>query len=107
MTDGLRKLGVDAEGTPVYYDADRHSRVNGHVESESVAREEGVSLEQSTSVGQLVREIEDDVGWDELSDYAREHAPDAGLDTEADVGRADAANEDAPDGIPDSDGDGN
>jgi hypothetical protein len=92
--DGLWKLGVDAEGTPVYYDADRHSRVDGHAESESVAREDGVSLEQSTSVGQLIREIEDDVGWDELSDYARDRAPEEGLDTEADIGRKGSPDED-------------
>jgi hypothetical protein len=92
--DGLWKLGVDAGGTPVYYDADRHSRVDGNAGSERVAREDGVSLAQSASVGQLIRETEDEVGWDELSDYAREHAPDEGLDTEADIGRKESPEED-------------
>jgi hypothetical protein len=72
----LEHLGTTVDGDDVFYDADRHSRVHGHADAESVTRDEEVSLDQDTSVGQVVREMNDERGWSELSDYAKEHAPD-------------------------------
>jgi hypothetical protein len=72
----LEHLGTTVDGDDVFYDADRHSRVHGHADAEGVTRDDEVSLEDDTSVGQTIRELGDETGWSELSDYAKEHAPD-------------------------------
>jgi len=72
LEDGSQILGVDAAGSIVYWDPVREVTLGGDVLPDGdlseieLRRELGVN----ETVADVVEEIEETVGWDELSEYA-------------------------------------
>lgn len=73
-----RLLGVNTEGRPIYYDEEAHARRDASDEDDEGASDDWHderSMDDSSSVGDLLDDVERNVGWDELTDYARDHLP--------------------------------
>lgn len=90
--DGAHLLGATSRGAPIYYDPVEHRQLEGPAEGAEAGGDAWISersLDDDTSVPDLVDEIADAVGWDALTDYAEEHLPgpddggDSGGDGEA------------------------
>lgn len=72
LEDGSKVLGVDEEGSVQYWDPVREVTLGGRVSPDGDLSELEVRRElgMNESLDDVVREIEDAVGWDSLSSYA-------------------------------------
>jgi hypothetical protein len=79
-----RLLGVNTEGQPVYYDEEAHARRDAATDADADADaadwDDDRPLDDDVTVGDLLDDVEESVGWDELTDYARDHLP--GMDAD-------------------------
>jgi hypothetical protein len=74
--DDAKLLGVDTEGTPIYYDPVAHVKLSGDRNYEDHVPEwaHRENLSPDVSVSDLVAEIEEKIGWKEKSEYGEEHS---------------------------------
>ena len=75
-----RLLGVNTEGQPVYYDEEAHARRDAPADADAEDWRDDRPLDEDATVGDLLDDVEESVGWDELTDYARDHLP--GMDAD-------------------------
>lgn len=74
--DGGTLLGVDARGTPVYYDEDGRSMFEGTATDDGVVgRENERPVADGSTVEELVDDTRNRIGWSWLSDFAKYHLP--------------------------------
>lgn len=73
-------LGVSARGTPIYHDVETNRRLEGYSGTEDPTDEwrDEVTHDEGVTVGDVIDDVEETSGWDELTDYARDHLPGAG-----------------------------
>lgn len=73
--DGGLLVGVAGTGAPFYYDPERHEILEGDADETVTHWVERHELADS-SVGDFLRDIEDSIGWDLLTEHADEHVED-------------------------------
>jgi hypothetical protein len=76
-------LGQRDDGTPAYYDKNNHVTFEGDVDHENrrVTPTNERSLDAEEKLGEVIEEFGDAVGWESLSDFAREHLEDESDDS--------------------------
>jgi hypothetical protein len=74
LQDGSKILGIEGEGSVVYWDPVREVTLSGEVAPEDDLSELQIrdELGLDESLGDRIEEIESNVGWQELSEYARD-----------------------------------
>lgn len=80
QSDGLNYLGVTSRGYDMYYDDENHVHATAEPDAEGPLRlGDRTPLGDDTSLGEFIDDIEDQIGWEELSPFAESHR-----DTEGD-----------------------
>ncbi|SFR33537.1 hypothetical protein [Halogeometricum limi] len=92
VTGNATLLGVSTRGTPIYLDDEGNRRLEGYHESEDRPDEwrSEVAHDEDDSVADVIDDVEETVGWDRLTDFAREHLPGVDDPDETDETDADA-----------------
>lgn len=74
LQDGSKILGIEGEGSVVYWDPVREVTLGGELDPQEDLSELRVrdELGLNESLGDRIEEVEASVGWQELSQYARE-----------------------------------
>jgi hypothetical protein len=74
LQDGSKILGIEGGGSVVYWDPAREVTLGGELDPQEDLSELRVrdELGLNESLGDRIEEIESNVGWQELSEYARE-----------------------------------
>ena len=88
---GAEYVGAIAGGAPVYYDRDSREWLEGeHAPEEDPRWSSRQTLPEDREVGDHIRDVHEESGWEHLADWAREHVPGFGDgDDEADSDHAD------------------
>ncbi|WP_232686273.1 hypothetical protein [Halobacterium zhouii] len=83
LDDGSQILGVNDEGSVVYWDPIREMTISGDVRPDGDLSElrEKYQLGTDQSLGDLIDRIEEEVGWSSLSEYANSVLHDGDEDT--------------------------
>jgi hypothetical protein len=77
--DDVEYVGSTAEGTPMFFDTTSRSVFEGeYVDEETVVGrpETERELEDRASIAEAVETLGDELGWESLSEFGREHARD-------------------------------
>ena len=80
-------LGVSLRGTPIYHDAEENRRLEGYRETTDGTEDwqNEVAHDEDATVGDVIDEVEETIGWDKLTDFAEEHVPSVGDDGDDDT----------------------
>lgn len=93
QSNELNFLGVTTRGYEMYYDDEDH--VHGTAEPDAqgpIRLQDRTPLGDNTSLGEFISDIEDQIGWEELSPFAESHRAtqgDEATDDDADEESAD------------------
>ena len=69
-------VGATAGGVPVYYHRDERTWLEGtHGPDEDPQWSSRETLPEDREVGDRIRDVHEESGWERLSDWAREHVP--------------------------------
>ncbi|MFU8869509.1 hypothetical protein [Natronococcus sp.] len=77
--DDVEYVGSTAEGTPMFFDTASRSVFEGEYDGEETVVDRHGSereLEDRASVGEAIETLGDELGWESLSEFGREHTRD-------------------------------
>lgn len=77
--DDVEYVGSTAEGTPMFFDTASRSVFEGQYDDEKTVVDRPGSereLEDRTSLGEAIETLGDELEWESLSAFAREHVQD-------------------------------
>ncbi|AGB37705.1 hypothetical protein [Natronococcus occultus] len=77
--DDVEYVGATSEGTPMFFNTASRSIFEGEYDGkETVVDRPGTEreLEDRASVGEMIENLGDELGWESLSEFGREHADD-------------------------------
>ncbi|WP_293030885.1 hypothetical protein [Natronococcus sp.] len=81
--DDVEYVGSTAEGTPMFFDTASRSVFEGEYDDEETVVDRPGSereLEERASLGETIETLGDELGWESLSEFAREKVQDDGSD---------------------------
>ncbi len=81
--DDVEYVGSTAEGTPMFFDTASRSVFEGEYNDEETVVDRPGSereLEERASLGETIETLGDELGWESLSEFAREKVQDDGSD---------------------------
>jgi hypothetical protein len=70
-------VGVEARGSPIYYDEEANSAFEARVDEGGTLQpgRENERTVEGGAVDNLIDDVRERSGWDSLADYAKEHLP--------------------------------
>ncbi len=81
--DDVEYVGSTAEGTPMFFDTASRSVFEGEYDDEETVVDRPGSereLEERASLGETIETLGDELGWESLSEFAREKVQNDGSD---------------------------